>query len=392
MPDETARRSLWQRWDIWGFLIVLMVPLALLDTAHRVIGSSAMGEPVPWERVLARDLAIWLTYLPFVGPVLFFANRFRLDERRSLAQNALLHFVASMTFAYLHLAAVGFLTSQTGLGRESVRTFGPVAASSVMFLPEFFHYMRTNFTLDFLAYWAIVGIFFAAHYYVQSRERAIAAARLEASLTTARLDALRSQLNPHFLFNTLNTISVLAMKGERDAVIGMLARLSDLLRISLDDSRPQEIPLAKELEFLDGYLEIQSIRFADRLTISRDVSHDTLRAVVPAMILQPIVENAIKHGIGAQCGPAHIAILAARENGMLRLRVSDCGPGFQPTSERSHGIGLANTEARLRQIYGPAQRIEYGRVIDGGASVTISIPFRTVEAGNSRLSAEELSA
>lgn len=223
-----------------------MVPLALLDTAHRFIGSSAMGEPVPFDRVLARDLAIWLTYLPFVAPVLYVANRFRLDQPDSRLRHALLHFVAAMTFAYLHLAAVGFATSFTGLGRDSVRTVDLGATSPAMFLPEFFHYMRTNFTLDFLAYWAIVGIFFASHYYAQSRERAIAAAKLEASLASARLDALRSQVNPHFLFNTLNTISVLAMKGEREAVVRMLARLSDLLRISLDDSRPQEIPLAEE--------------------------------------------------------------------------------------------------------------------------------------------------
>ena len=246
------------------------------------------------------------------------------------------------------------------------------------FVAEFIHYMRTNFTLDFLAYWAVVGIFYGSHYYIESKERAVAAAQLEGMLTAARLDALRSQLNPHFLFNALNTISVLAMKGEQTAVVDMLERVSELLRFSLDDTRPQEISLADELAFLNGYLDIQEIRFADRLTIRREIAADTLAAAVPSMILQPIVENAIKHGVSEQCGAGYIAIHASRDNGTLRLRVSDSGPGFQPASpvHRSKGIGLANTEARLRQLYGADQGIEYGRSTDGGATVTISIPFR----------------
>lgn len=183
------------------------------------------------------------------------------------------------------------------------------------------------------------------------------------------------------------------MKGERDAVVDILARVSELLRFSLDDTRPQEIPLADELNFLDGYLDIQEIRFADRLTIHRDIAADALQAAVPSMILQPIVENAIKHGIAEQCGDGYMAIRATRENGTLRLQVSDSGPGFQvAASSRSKGIGLANTEARLRQLYGAAHRIEYGHTADGGASVIISIPFRQISAASATAAESELPA
>jgi len=382
MTGPAQPKTVWQDWRTWAVLAALLVPLALLDTAHRFTASLAIRDPVPWNRVLARDLVIWLSYLPLISAVLFVAGRVRLDIPERRFRNATVHVIAAMLFVYVHLMTVSVVTAQTGLVWPSLRgVAGQSMPAVVTVVDEFVHYMRNNSSLDFLAYWAIVGVYYASHYYVESKEREVRAAQLEASLAAARLDALRSQLNPHFLFNTLNAVSVLAMKGHQAAVVDMLARVGELLRFSLDDARPQEIPLADELSFLAGYLDIQEIRFADRLTVRRDIAAEALPAAVPSMILQPIVENAIEHGVSEQCGAAYITIHASRDNGTLRLRVSDNGPGFQrtPSARRLKGIGLANTEARLQQLYGPTQRIDYGQSTDGGATVTISIPFRVMK-------------
>jgi sensor histidine kinase YesM len=197
---------------------------------------------------------------------------------------------------------------------------------------------------------------------------------LRASLAEARLAALRAQLNPHFLFNTLNAISTLALKGDQSAVTEMLARLSGLLRAALEE-HTEEIPLARELEFVDDYVAIEQIRFADRLSVEKTVAPDTLRGLVPTMILQPIIENAIQHGVNAQPGVGHVNLSAERQNGSLVIEVRDSGPGFRNAAPHD-GIGLANTRARLEQLYGSGYRFEYGSAPAGGASVRITVPFR----------------
>jgi sensor histidine kinase YesM len=196
---------------------------------------------------------------------------------------------------------------------------------------------------------------------------------LRTSLAEARLAALRAQLNPHFLFNTLNAISTLALKGDHAAVTETLGRLSGLLRAALDE-HTEEISLAREVDFLDDYVAIQQIRFADRLSMQQSIASDTLSGLVPTMILQPIVENAIEHGVNAQRGVGRVKVSAVRDNGMLVIEVRDSGPGFRPDAAHD-GIGLANTRARLEQLYGPDYRFEYGSVPEGGASVRIAIPF-----------------
>src|SRR4029077_3383259 len=171
------------------------------------------------------------------------------------------------------------------------------------------------FYLDLLTYWAIVGMYLALHY-----------SNLRTSLAEARLAALRAQLNPHFLFNTLNAISTLALKGDHAAVTETLGRLSGLLRAALDE-HTEEISLAREVDFLDDYVAIQRIRFADRLWMEQSIAPETLTGLVPTMILQPIVENAIEHGVNAQRGVGHVKLSAVRNNGMLVIEVRDSGPG-----------------------------------------------------------------
>jgi sensor histidine kinase YesM len=168
---------------------------------------------------------------------------------------------------------------------------------------------------------------------------------------------------------------VLALKGESAQVVRTLSRLSDLLRTSLAAEPRQEVPLAEELAFIDGYLEIQELRFADRLSVAREIDGQALGGLVPAMILQPLVENAVVHGVAPNRDPGRITIRAQVEDGCLELEVRDTGPGFAGAADR-RGIGLANTRARLEQLFGAAHLLECGNHPDGGAAVRIRIPFR----------------
>jgi len=209
------------------------------------------------------------------------------------------------------------------------------------------------------------------------REQELAAAQLETQLVQAQLQALQMQLQPHFLFNTLHAISTL-MHRDVDAAEKMLARLSDLLRLTLENGSTQTVMLKDELEFLKKYLEIEEIRFADRLTIRTAIAPDALDALVPNLILQPIVENAIRHGIAPRAQPGRVEITARRVDGKLRLEVQDDGPGLRPGNGRE-GLGLKNTRERLARLYQGAHRLELESPPEGGVRVTLEIPFRSAE-------------
>jgi len=203
--------------------------------------------------------------------------------------------------------------------------------------------------------------------------------QLEAQLSQAQLQALKMQLHPHFLFNTLHSISAL-LNHDPEAARKMITRLGDFLRLTLENSGTQEVTLQQEIEFLRCYLEIERIRFQDRLMTRVDVSPPALDAKVPNLILQPIVENAIRHGIAPRSSPGLIEILAKPQNGTLRIQVRDNGPGLPPdrTSEKmfTKGLGLANTERRLDQLYGAAHRFDLVNDPEGGLIVTLEIPFK----------------
>jgi LytS/YehU family sensor histidine kinase len=301
-----------------------------------------------------------------VPAVFSLAERVRLDGRLRLSRIAA-HCAAAVVFSVVHVALWLVLT---------------------VLLPSFSDHrvrfvsaIRDYAAAEFLSYWAIVTAFYALHYYHEAQRRQRVAAELQTTLAEARLEVLRSRMNPHFLFNTLNSISTLALKGDHEATVEMLARLSELLRVSLDDRCPHEVPLSRELEFLERYFAIQRVRFADRLTVRHYIGDDTGDALVPSMILQPLAENAIRHGIDAHCGAGVITVESERRNGTLHLRVSDSGPGFPgegaPALARL-GVGLTNTRARLEQLYGAHQEIAFGRSDQGGGTVTVSIPFHTV--------------
>ncbi|HST19615.1 MAG TPA: histidine kinase, partial [Blastocatellia bacterium] len=230
---------------------------------------------------------------------------------------------------------------------------------------------------DFLTYSVIVGIYYAFNYYQKYREREVRALQLEGRLAQAELQNLKMQLHPHFLFNTLHAISVL-MQEDVQAANRMLVRLGDLLRMTLDNVGTHEVSLKQELEFLQGYLEIEQTRFQDRLTICMDVDPLVLDARVPNLILQPLVENAIRHGIAPRASSGKLEIRAAREDGSIRLEVQDNGLGLPEADEANvlKGVGLSNTRARLEQLYGPKHQFKMSNAEGGGLLVSILIPFR----------------
>jgi LytS/YehU family sensor histidine kinase len=245
----------------------------------------------------------------------------------------------------------------------------------VTFSAAFSRALVATFFFNLLVYWGVIAGQNAFAYYTKFSEREVHAAALEARLTEARLQALQMQLNPHFLFNTLNAISSL-MHKDVEAADRMIVQLSDLLRYALESTNEQEVPLQQELDFLNRYLEIQRARFGDRLVVRHEIAPETLSASVPNLVLQPLVENAIQHGIEPHARPGQIVLRARRENGVLDLEVQDNGVGLANGAAPEEGVGLSNTRARLQQLYGSGQRLELLNAPDGGLIVHIRIPWR----------------
>jgi two-component system, LytTR family, sensor kinase len=365
----------WNRWNFWLTLLLAATLVGLLEAAQVYTGTSAMGRPVGWGRALSSTMPSWYVLLALVPGIMWLCRRFPLEPGRIL-KSLPFHFAGGVVFAVLHITGASWLSDFVFYGGEAMWSFA-------MNLSRLF---AIYFVVELMTYFGIVGAYHAFRYSrraaVQERESAhlaLKTSRLEASLSRANLDALRMQLNPHFLFNTLNAISVMAMKGERQGVVRMLTLLSDLLRTSLEN-RQQVVALRQELEFLDRYLEIEQVRFRDRLSVERDVDPDTLDAEVPSLLLQPLVENAIGHGLSRQPGPGTIRIEARIVHGeVLELCVLDSGPGFQDTTVHNNartGVGLANTRARLEQLYGARQELRLDNRPEGGALVRVRLPLR----------------
>lgn len=332
--------------------------LALFFTAHVAIGSRAIGRPESFVRaftVFMTSSVIWFLFTPAIVGL---SQRFRLTSSHPW-RNSGLHLGASMLFAMISFIAFILVSPHLGIGRAN-QDFWTRLTRMIAF----------DLHLDMLRYWGVVAIEHVINYHRQARER-------EVALAEAKLEVLKRQLQPHFLFNTLNSISVLMFENVALAN-RMLLRLSELLRAGLTNDSPHEVSLERELSFLDGYLEIERIRFGDRLTVNLDVDQATLGARVPNLILQPIVENAIKYGVAAVDRPSIVSISARKEGDDLVLRVRDDGPGIPRNAKR--GVGLSNTEARLRQLYGDEQKLELSSPINGGVLVSIAIPFKPATA------------
>lgn len=331
------------------------------------------GRPLGLGEAFLSGAATWFPWAVFAPIIDAIWRRFPL-EGRTWGRSVLVHLIATLVF--------GLCWGLMRWGASFVPLVDPMPL-------ELGWLLISHFPLWFLAYWVLVTVRQATHNYGRFREREIRASQLEAKLAQTQLEILKMQLHPHFLFNTLHAISTLIHK-DPDAADEMVAQLSDLLRMTLATIGIQEVTLQQELEFLQRYLEIQKARFQDRLEVILDIPAETLDVSVPNQVLQPIVENAIRHGIDARSGQGLIEIRARATDHMLELTVRDDGPGLRSdvrldvqaaddAPREGRGIGLANTRARLRELYGPASTLHLGNHPDGGAIVTLSLPLRRVE-------------
>jgi len=248
-------------------------------------------------------------------------------------------------------------------------------------LSKFWQMSLNNFygrnIIDMAFYWAVLAFGFSNEIYQKYRNEELRSAQLETRLIETELKALRQQMHPHFLFNTMNTIAVLVREKKNDEAVTLVARLSTLLRMALDNTGVPEVTLRQEMDFLGRYLEIQQARFSDRLQVKIEISTEAMAARIPNLLLQPLVENAILHGIAPRPGPGHVDVLGRVEGGNLHLEVRDDGFGFDGTKRAKEGIGLANTRERLTKIYGARGQLLLRSEPGHGVSVQIILPYRT---------------
>jgi len=312
---------------------------------------------------------IWGLLAPFI-----FAADHRVLGRLTPVRRILAHVPLAMLFTFIAMALEYAVQSVFHVG------WGPESAG---------RFFLQNFLAHSMVYAVIVGASMATSYAAEARRReqeaaelALHSAQLETHLAEARLRALQSQLNPHFLFNTFNTISAFTETDPKMAR-RMMARLGALLRSSLDHAGRQEITLAEELRFLEDYLTIERLRFEDRLTVDVSVEDGACDALVPSFILQPIVENAIRHGTGALLRAGHVDVCARRLDDRLRIEVEDDGIGLPEgwRLEDHAGIGLSNITRRLEELYRSEQSLDVCARTEGGVRVEITLPFHRQEQG-----------
>jgi two-component system LytT family sensor kinase len=359
------------RWFRWGAFLAGLTVLGMFTAVQLLLSYWGRGRPLTIEEAFLSGLATWYPWVIFAPMIDALWRRYPIEGpgwRRAI----LIHLLSTPLFG------VCWTTARWGLSFIPVIDPMPIDFTMTLVL---------HFQIWFLSYWVIVAVRQAVYNYSRFREREVRASVLEAKLAQAQLEMLKMQLHPHFLFNTLHAISTLIHK-DPDAADEMVAQLSDLLRMTLATIGIQEVALHQELEFLARYLDIQKTRFQDRLEVILDIPPETLDVRVPNQVLQPIVENAIRHGIDARSGQGLIEIRARATDHMLELTVRDDGPGLRSevkldvqqdnAPREGRGIGLANTRARLRELYGPASTLHLGNHPEGGAIVTLSLPIRRV--------------
>lgn len=344
--------------------------LGLIAAGQFYLAARMEGEQVPFIAAVVWAMPFWYLWAILVPAVVFVARRLPIERTRWISRTAL-HLAIAIGFAFVHslpMFAIQWF-AQPGESLDLANR-SPIAMLMV--------FVAYEFTSNMLAYGTIVGVTHAIGFYRRFRERQLAAIQLETQLARAQVRALRMQLNPHFLFNAMNSIAMLIRHQERDEAVRTVAGLSDLLRYVLEDTREQEVPLQQELEFVQRYLAIEEVRFRDRLEVRIDAEPVTLDALVPNLILQPLVENAIRHGIAKRAAARSVLVSARKSGGDLVLEVTDDGPGLaQAPSPEGNGVGLRNTQERLRQLYGERQAFEIDNGPLQGAVARVSLPYHT---------------
>ncbi len=358
MQSHPQKHSWWWRGLAFaGFWTLIGLSFA----SQFYISSAKFGASVSWLQAVSWALGDWYVWAALSAPIIWLARRFHFD-RSNWLPTAGIHLLAGIAFSFVYI----FLRAWVGQWQSSIA--GHPVRFSETFAPLIFKTLHFNF----MVYWVILSIVHAFDYYRKFQEREIRASELEKRLVQARLQTLQMQLNPHFLFNTLNAISTLVHKNP-DAADRMIVRLSDLLRYTLESSNAQEVTLKQELSFLEQYLDIVQTRFGDRLQVKQDIEPAVLDAKIPNLLLQPLVENAVRHGIEPKAGKGIIQISARRQHEQLELEVRDNGAGL--SANPREGVGLSNTRARLEQLYPHAHGFHLRNGAEGGLIVTVQIPF-----------------
>ena len=361
-------------------LLIGATVLGVLVSAQHWAVMQLDNVPTDWKTVghaLLKELPFWYLWV-LLAPIVVVAVRKVPLIRGRLTWAIPAHVLIALLTVLIHGALQLFIYRETGFPTQP-GSFWSVYRSAILF----------RVTLGLLGYTLLFAVVMAAEYYDRFRERERAAATLSIQLAEARLAALRMQLNPHFLFNTLNTVAMQVRRGDNTDAVRMLAGLSDILRHVLEDSPPQEVTVRQELAFIDRYLAIERSRFGDRLRVTVNVEPDSLDALVPNLILQPLVENAIRHGIGKRAAAGKLDIRVSRQGEMLQLLVQDDGPGLDDESDSvtpatgiplsSGGIGLRNTASRLQALYGTEGRFALESPPEGGAVARVTLPFHLAE-------------
>ena len=347
---------------LWGLLVLFF------STRTEVRGEPFVWIPITWAQALKISIAQWSAWGALALVIIWIDRRLPV-EKDALVRRFLWHVPLSLIFT----VAYTYLNNAILIALQGPRDASLLAGGVLTTSWRVIHRNGTFF------YWVIVGTYIAVDYQNHLKDRLIRTAELERLLSQARLNVLRTQLQPHFLFNALNAISAHVEDDPKTARL-MLERLGDLLRISLDHVDRHEIRLDQELAFVEKYLQLQAMRFEDRLSVGMNLDPAALHALVPPFILQPLVENAVRHGTAARSAHGTITVDAKRANGSVHLAVRDNGPGLPVgwSLERNQGIGLANTRERLRHLYGEGnQSLTVSPDPEGGVRVDLSIPFHS---------------
>ena len=354
-------------WKKWGIIFLCYGGFALFFFSQRYIVQLQFGKTSEWKITLAGWLVWSYCWFPVTPLILQMSQRFPLQQGKlmralgiHLCAGIVTSFVITGLFIVAQMLIMAPLFPHNAPNFESFRTLAP---------KEIHH--------GLMVYGFVVGVAQAIDYYFRYRERELQTSNLETRLVQAQLDALRTQLHPHFLFNTLNSISVL-MHKDTEAAERMLLQLSNLLRVTLAGNLAHEIELRQELEILAHYLAIEQIRFQDRLTVRMHIDPTALEALVPQLFFQPLVENAIRHGIAERDSRGIIDLQAERRNGKIYLEVRDNGSGLDTATENLiEGVGLSNTRARLQYLYGSESSLRVSNSEAGGLVVAAKLPFHT---------------
>jgi len=341
----------------WLIIAAVWTVLGLLSASQHLAFRVYSGMPVKYTSVIGRTMLDWYTCAIFTPAIFAVAQRFRLDSA-AWPKALPVHILACASFIVLKLALFIPLARALGWGDGDVDLLQWIYADGFALL---------------LVYATVAGARYALDYYENYRERLIKTAELEARLSRVQLDAVRARLHPHFLFNSLNALSTLIHK-DAPAADRMVLELGELLRRAISDGAPMEVPLHEEIAFVERYLNVMQIRFGERLHVTIDVAADVREAYVPNMLLQPLVENAIVHGIGQSSTAGEIIVRARREREALELTVLDDGPGLK-VNIGEDGIGLRNTRQMLHQLYRDDQSLQLSARSGGGAVARVRLPF-----------------